>query len=72
MPSDAKFGLIVGVVLVLTAAVLFFPAEPPAAPAPDTSAKVAVEAKTPSAAASLPPPVLTRPETKGQTTSRAP
>lgn len=70
MPNDAKLGLVVGVVLVLSAAVLFFPAGPAAAPAPEASTQAVEPSKTPSTPASLPPPALTRPETKGRTASR--
>ena len=70
MPNDAKLGLIVGVVLVIAVAVLFFQAQPePAQPAP-----AEVQTATPPSAAALLPPANppSRPdrETKGQTTSR--
>ncbi len=71
MPNDAKFGLIVGVVLVLTVAVLFFPKEATQQPDP-APAKTAEKNTPPSAAALLPAPTpLAKPKTVGQTASRA-
>lgn len=73
MQSDAKFGLIVGVVLVLAVAVLFFPNEPAAtrSPAPAQTA----ENNAPASAAALLPALtpIAKPkgrQTPGQTTSR--
>lgn len=75
MPNDAKFGLIIGVVLVIAVAVLFFQAQPtPQSPAVQSApAEVQNPATPPSAAALNPPPTPpARPsrETKGQMTSR--
>lgn len=75
MPNDAKFGLIIGVVLVIAVAILFFQAQPtPIAPAAQPApAEVQAPATPPSAAALSPsatPPVRPDRETKGQTASR--
>jgi hypothetical protein len=51
MPTDAKCGLLVGVGVVLTVAVLFFQKDPPAAPPPSP---VPVAARSPAA---VKPPV---------------
>ena len=70
MHSDAKFGLIVGVVLVLAVAVLFFSKEGAQPPNP-ALAKTAEANTPPSAAALLPAPTpIAKPKTPGQTTSR--
>jgi hypothetical protein len=72
MPNDAKFGLIVGVVLVIAVAVLFFQSQPPE-PARPAPVEVQAPAIPPSAAALQPspaPPVRPTHETKGQMTSR--
>lgn len=70
MPNDAKLGLIVGIVLVIVVAVLFFHSQgaPPAMPA-----AVEVQTATPPspAAVAAPEATLSRPgrEAKGQVTS---
>lgn len=68
MPNDAKFGLVVGVVLVLTAAVMFFgnDAKPDAA--------VAVEPPAPRAAPSASQPGFAAPgaPVEARTTTHAP
>jgi hypothetical protein len=74
MPNDAKFGLIVGLTLVLGAAILFFQKDQPNASAPPAPA-ISTPAAAPSAAAMLPPPApLPRPgvdrDAPGQTASR--
>ncbi|MCE9532292.1 MAG: hypothetical protein K8T89_14400 [Planctomycetes bacterium] len=72
MPNDAKFGLIVGVVLVLAVAVMFFQKDPaPEARSAPIKAEVAAPSDQPSAAR-LPAPSLHTPredKTPGQTTS---
>ena len=69
MHNDAKFGLIVGVVLVLAIAVLFFPKEG-IQPSP-SPAKTAEINAPPSAAALLPAPTsVAKPKMQAQTTSR--
>jgi hypothetical protein len=78
MHNDAKFGLLVGLALVLGAAVLFFQKEPgPAANAaapPAAPAAVSSRPDLPSAAAMLPSPApLPRPsgrEVEGRPASR--
>jgi hypothetical protein len=72
MPNDAKFGLIVGVALVIAVAVLFFQARQPE-PAQPAPSEVQAPMDPPSAAALQPSLSQTiRPdrETKGQITSR--
>jgi len=74
MPNDAKFGLIVGLSLVLSAAILFFQKDQPAASAPPPPA-ICTPAPAPSTAAMLPSPApLPRPgvdrDAPGQTASR--
>lgn len=57
MPTDAKCGLLVGVGLVLTVAVLFFQKEPPAdAPAAPPAAVVQTRTPVPATAAAVRPP----------------
>jgi hypothetical protein len=73
MPNDAKFGLIVGLTLVLSAAILFFQKEQPATSAPPPA--ISTPSAAPSTAAMLPPPApLPRPgvdrDAPGQTASR--
>jgi hypothetical protein len=59
MHSDAKFGLLVGVILVVAVAVFFFGNEPAETPLPEAATKtseVKAPPANPSAAAMLPPP----------------
>ncbi len=74
MPNDAKLGLIIGVVLVIAVATLFFQGQPPVSPEAKqpTATEVQTPPSPPSAAALMPapnPPVRPGRESKGQTTS---
>jgi len=55
MPTDAKCGLLVGVGVVLVVAVLYFRADPPAAPA-----RAATKSRVPAAAVPPPQPAAER------------
>jgi len=75
MANDSKFGLFVGVVLVLVVAILFYQKEPANAgrQAATPAADVSTPLVPPTASTLAPPPPLTSPrksrETPGQTTS---
>jgi hypothetical protein len=61
MRTDAIFGLVVGVILVIAVAIMFYTNEPAIPSSAEAPAKT-TEAKTPSAAAMLPPPAtISRP-----------
>lgn len=74
MPNDAKFGLIVGVALVIAVAVLFYQGQAPVSVQPAAAETSAPSAPTAAAVNQAPTPgvIPVRPDLKtpGQTTSR--